>query len=764
MNKRSKSKCPITGLSIITHPDWTNISFESNHLITFKIINNNILFVESKGVVTIHSLKGTLSLSEKIIKENFGNNPFIYMENLEKVSSISVAGRKYYINFLQKLKNLKMLIYFNASPFLRLSIKLAKKINFFSFQVHAVKTYSEAIDLSLKSLNTNTDNSEITEKKWDIQFEEYSVRFQVINDNICHIESQGILGLHHINKVIEFQNNFIKKKLKNKKGEYYLLLNFNNVSITRECRMVYAKKIQSLFHEFPFKHYVYFGASRLLEIVVAFSTRFISFKVKKTSNFQSGLDFIQKDMEKNENQKSENQKSEMQKHIDEFIVFLSQVDWEKEGFDKSFNKDISHPFYKIYDAITLIKSDLDELYLERKQNKEEKAILQYKLQQSLKLETMGKLAGSVAHDLNNVLSGIVSYPDIILNTLPQKKENEKAIKYIKRMQISGQKAAEIVQDLLTLSRRGVVNFESINLNTVINQYLKSPELKKLQQTNPQVSIKCNLAEDLFNISASPIHLSKAVMNLVTNAVEAIQGKGNVLVTTKNKKFKNETIATYEKKADGKYIELIVSDTGSGISKQDQPKIFEPFYSKKVMGSSGTGLGMMVIKGTVDDHNGFIIIKSEENKGTDFILYFPVKDQNSTNKIVKKINNFTGKGESILIVDDDEDQRIIAKEILQGLYYSAKTCSSGEESIEYLKSNSVDLVIIDMIMAPGIGGLETYKQILKLNSKQKAIIVSGYSASNDVELVQKLGAGKYIRKPYTTEEIGVAVYEELNKKE
>jgi len=375
---------------------------------------------------------------------------------------------------------------------------------------------------------------------------------------------------------------------------------------------------------------------------------------------------------------------------------------------------------------------------------------------------MGKLAGSVAHDLNNVLSGIVSYPEIILKILPANCENKKAIKYIKRMQKSGQRAADIVQDLLTLSRSGVVSFEQVNLNDVIEQYLKSPELIKLKLDKPAISIKTNLSKNLKNISASPIHLSKATMNLITNAFEAISEKGNIIITTKNKNFVNQTLKGYDKKADGSFVKLIISDTGSGISEQDQPKIFEPFYSKKVMGNSGTGLGMMVIKGAVDDHNGFIIVKSKENKGTEFTLYFPVNEDGANKKITKKIDNYTGKGETVLVIDDDEDQRIIASKILKDLYYSVKVCSCGEEAVEYLLNNKADLIVLDMIMSPGIDGLETYKRIKKTNPLQKAIIVSGYSASNDVEKAQKLGAGTYLRKPYTIENIGISVYNELNQ--
>lgn len=769
MKGKVTSICPETGLTITTDEEWTNVSFGEGHRITFKLIGQSIILCESSGFVTMESLKGTLNLSRKIIETHFSSRPFIYMEDLSKVKSISIAGRKYYIRFLQRLKNLKLLIYFNTSPLLRFSIKLAKKLNAFGFEVHATKTFKEAMTHSLSKLEITGKQlppepiTSIENPTWDLTFENFAVRFDVHSKNILHVNSHGIFGLEHLEEVISYQNKFIKDNFGDQSGKYYFMVNLSSVSITRECRKLYARKIQELYDELPFRRYIYYGANRLLDVVIVFLTSFISFKVKKARDFNDALKYIEKDSHPH-NKDGVSGSSEIQQYIDEFLTFLGSVDWEKDDIDTVMKKNINHPFYQIYDAIALIKTDLNELSLMRKKNEEEKAVLKHKLQQSLKLETMGKLAGSVAHDLNNVLSGIVSYPDIILKELPDQDENAKAIKYIRRMKKSGQKAADIVQDLLTLSRSGVVSFKPVNLNSIIEEYANSPEFKKLGSNHPEVHIEYQLAKELPPVSGSAIHLSKSIMNLITNAFEAITGEGKVVVSTKKTTLvdKHFSSSSSPKAANGQYIELIVSDTGSGISKQDQPKIFEPFYSKKVMGRSGTGLGMLVIKGTVDDHNGFIQIESKEKTGTSFMLYFPVTTEIVPEEIMRKIDHYTGQGESILIVDDDEDQRIIAYKILKDLYYSVKTCPSGEAAIEFVQNHPVDLLVLDMIMPPGMDGLETYRQIKKLKPDQKAIVVSGYSASHKVTEVQRLGAGKYLRKPYTIEDLGTAVYLELLK--
>ncbi|MCP3932448.1 MAG: response regulator, partial [Bacteroidetes bacterium] len=229
------------------------------------------------------------------------------------------------------------------------------------------------------------------------------------------------------------------------------------------------------------------------------------------------------------------------------------------------------------------------------------------------------------------------------------------------------------------------------------------------------------------------------------------------------KYIDTPIRGYENVKEGDYVILTVSDSGAGISSVDLEKIFEPFYTKKVMGRSGTGLGMAVVWGTVKDHKGYIEVQSTEGKGTTFNLYFPVTRKVIGGKEeVLSMEGYKGNGESILVVDDVEEQREIAFRMLDRLNYSVTSVASGEEAVDYMKNNSADLLVLDMIMEPGINGFETYKKILELHPGQKAIIASGFSETDIVKKAQGLGAGEYLKKPYTLEKIGLAVKEEFEK--
>ena len=385
--------------------------------------------------------------------------------------------------------------------------------------------------------------------------------------------------------------------------------------------------------------------------------------------------------------------------------------------------------------------------------------MEARLQRAQKMEAIGTLAGGVAHDLNNILGGLVSYPELLLLQLPIDSPLRKSILTIQK---SGEKAAAVVQDLLTLARRGVVVTEVANLNDVVDGCLKSPEHETLQLYHPGVHIETHLKKGTLNILGSSTHLSKTVMNLVSNAAEAMPEGGTLTVSTENR-YIDRSIRSYDDLKEGDYVVLTISDTGTGISPDDMEKIFEPFYTKKKMGRSGTGLGMAVVWGTVKDHNGYIDVQSTEGKGTTFTLYFPVtRERLPENESHLAIESYSGKGESILIVDDVEEQRKIASGMLIEMGYSVVSVSSREEAVEYLTTNKIDLLILDMIMDPGMDGLDIYKKILETHPGQKAIIASGFPETDRVKEVLSLGAGAYIKKPFLLEKIGLAVKEELEK--
>jgi CheY-like chemotaxis protein len=274
-------------------------------------------------------------------------------------------------------------------------------------------------------------------------------------------------------------------------------------------------------------------------------------------------------------------------------------------------------------------------------------------------------------------------------------------------------------------------------------------------------VEVHLAEDLLNISGSEVHLSKCLMNLVSNAVDSLPGGGHIIIKTANR-YMDNSFRGFELIPEGEYTVLTVTDNGIGMTSSDLEHIFEPFYTKKTMGRSGSGLGMSVVWGTLRDHDGFIDIHTEEGTGTSFYLFFPVTRLDRQFSPVVHIEDYIGQGESILVVDDAPEQRALAERMIQRLGYHVSVAESGRTALEALQLRTYDLIILDMIMPSGWDGLETYRRILALNPRQKAIIASGYSENERVREMQRMGAGTYVKKPYTLEKIGLAVRQELDR--
>ncbi len=383
-----------------------------------------------------------------------------------------------------------------------------------------------------------------------------------------------------------------------------------------------------------------------------------------------------------------------------------------------------------------------------------------KLSKKRKMEAIGLLAGGIAHDLNNILSGIVGYPDILLLDPEISLRNKDMIQQI---QNAGLRASAIVNDLLTVTRGVASPKQVVNVNEIIDEFFNSPEYMKIIENPTAIQVSTRLDSDLLNIKASPVHIRKVFMNLISNAVDAVRNESNgvVLVTTENVCFE-KPVKKYEEIKNGDYVLLTVFDNGKGISSKDIDKIFEPFYTKKTMGRSGTGLGLTIVWNTVHDHDGYIDVQTED-KGVFFRLYFPLTrdlvDQVPEDTLEK---DFHGSGESVLVVDDQESQRTMLCKMLNHLGYSPDAVSSGEAAVKYIRHNPVDIIILDMLMEPGMNGRQTYEKILGINPDQKAIIASGYSKNEDVVMAQKSGAGQFIKKPFTLNKLSAALKDELNR--
>jgi CheY-like chemotaxis protein len=242
---------------------------------------------------------------------------------------------------------------------------------------------------------------------------------------------------------------------------------------------------------------------------------------------------------------------------------------------------------------------------------------------------------------------------------------------------------------------------------------------------------------------------------VTNAAEAIDRTGRIQIRTRNEDLEPAAALKAGVEA-GRFVVVEIEDSGGGIAAADIEHVFEPFYTKKVMGRSGTGLGLAVVWNTIQDHRGGITVTSS-TRGTVFTLFFPAAaglSQPQPDEAESTLDQ--GAGETILVVDDEPHQRDIAGQMLELLGYRVLTAASGEQAVAYLKENEVDLVLLDMLMGAGLNGRQTFEQIIALHPGQKALIASGFSEDAEVQRALRLGVSGYLQKPYVLKTLGKAI--------
>jgi PAS domain S-box-containing protein len=405
---------------------------------------------------------------------------------------------------------------------------------------------------------------------------------------------------------------------------------------------------------------------------------------------------------------------------------------------------------------------------QRRKSKEREDMLRERLQRSERLESIGLLAGGVAHDLNNMLGPLTSLPLLMIEDIDAVCHGDtSAAPRIKddlmEISSSANRAALTIKDLMALSRSSSSSKDNVSLNNLVNDFVETREFSELKSGHPGMSLDLDLLYPLPQVAASHSHIMRVISNLSRNAIEAMGETGTLSIQTRVVEFDEDAIR-HEIIRAGRYVVLTIADTGSGIPEESIGKIFDPFYTSKAMSThSGSGLGLSIVHSIVKDHDGYIDLITGEGQGSRFELFFPVSGAQKTDSMESMAS---GGKEKILIVDDDRSQRFVARRVLEKFGYAVTEAENGSEAVrlfEHPGNNPVDydLILMDMVMEPDMDGIAALERIRAVNPQQKAIIVSGYSAMERAEKAQALGAG-WVSKPYDSHTIGKAVRDKLDE--
>lgn len=372
--------------------------------------------------------------------------------------------------------------------------------------------------------------------------------------------------------------------------------------------------------------------------------------------------------------------------------------------------------------------------------------LEKDLRQAQKMESLGRLAGGIAHDMNNLLSPIMGYSQMLKKIVADDKRIEK---YVNSIHKAGQSAQDLVRQLLSFSRKQDIKLEPIDLNSVIKDF------KKLLQKaiHEDVEIKYNLAESLPEIIADKGQIEQIIMNIAVNADDAMPAGGTLTIETRVTDLDDKYTATYDDFKTGKHATIIINDTGQGIDAEIRKKIFDPFFSTK--GEHGTGMGLSTVYGIVKQNNGDIHVYSEPEQGTTFKVYLPVTKRSSVKEREREKDKTKDPGgsETVLVAEDNQESLELIREVLELKGYQVIMAENGKEALEKLKEHKVtpDLLLADVIM-PELNGKELYQKLIKKYPDLKVIYMSGYTNG----VISQKGILKesisFIQKPYNVDKL------------
>ncbi len=402
-------------------------------------------------------------------------------------------------------------------------------------------------------------------------------------------------------------------------------------------------------------------------------------------------------------------------------------------------------------SITLAVRDLSE----EKRLEIQEADLRAQLERAARMESIGLLAGGVAHDLNNILGPMVAYPGLILETMA---EDHEYFNDVQEMGNSAQRATAIIQDLLAMSRRGHYEFNPVSLSAVIRDFLCSPGFKNPFSNLSNITMQVNLDDDAPLVMGSEHHINKILMNLCSHALDAMPSGGVLNISTAYL-ADDPSLEVLNANHDQGVVECRIGDTGEGIAPEHLDRLFEPSYATNAPGHGNVGLGLSVAYSVIQDLGGLVDVRSTHGEGTEFTVKLPAvfaaAEEPGADEIIP-----VGQ-ERVLIVDDDASQLKLASRLLSSLGYQVYCVPHGQAAIDFLHQQQVDLVLLDMVMEDGFDGLDTYRVIHVRWPRLACIIASGYSESDRVKEAIRLEAFGLLKKPYSKRELAFSVRRALD---
>jgi PAS domain S-box-containing protein len=727
----------------------------------------------------------------------------------------------------------------------------------------------------------------IANNNWDIENDGFTNHALLIDKNILHSVVSGFLNEAHV-PMVENMRRSIRHVLPSNESFQYIVVDVSKFKKgNRNARQLYMKSLKEWHKQFPFRMYIIYGANAFMTVAFRLARPFMPFKGVAARNIEHAFKIIREDKYPTSKEKKDiypDKTDPENNFIEDLLGYIGGINWEKEGRDRSAPKvnDQNHPFAIVFQAIELIKDELDDLFKEREKfqtnliesekkyremfekgsdllclhdlegnliesniafkkeygleemetvgvsirdfiteryrkefddylhriktrghdtgvmnvtiGKGQEILLEYnntlardkngkpigirgsarnitdrvaaqreskrlegQLIQKHKMEAIGILSGGIAHDFNNILSIIIGNAELALGDLTEQHPSHSNLDKIIQAVLKGK---DIVTQLLNFSRNTEPELRPIKIGPVIED-----STRFFQSIIPTtIDIRTNIQATTETILADPTQINQVMINLCTNSWQEMEESGGMLsVDIKRVVLDSDSEDIHSGLANGNYTLIKVRDTGRGIDSDIIDQIFDPYFTTKEFGN-GSGMGLSVVHGIVQNHNGTISVSSHSGKGTTFTICFPlieVEDEMRSQTPIEE--NIPHGNETILFIDDDESIVTITKQMIERLGYRVEASMSPLDALQLfqLKPNYFDLVITDMTM-PQMTGDKLFEKMRAIRPDIPVIIFTGHSPLIDKEKAKKIGATSYVMKPVVMNELAHAIRNALNR--
>ena len=553
--------CPVTGLPILSRPEWTDVSFGKDYRVTISILGDSILLLQVSGYATLHDIKHALSFTDKVIAEGiYGDRGFLLLEDMSNAIGMSREARKYFINHTKKRKNLRAMIFYGVSPLYKLSINLGKRLNILKFNLKIADNYTDAVKSAQEILsNAQTEIEEshtntyfpplnisdgdgaphkiVSQPDWCYQAENFSLRYEIVNGNILHAVTAGRLEKEYIDPALRLKEKVIKSLGKLADSYYYVLGMKESKGASQKTRKSYIDAVLVLYEKYPFQMFIFYGANRVLKAGINLARPFMPFKVRVVKDLESALNLIDKENSINivptpllTDKHSAGKPlapDQIQQYVNELLKFIGGINWEIDGITEEAERDHSYPFSPVFNAINLIKWELDDLWTEQKRT--EKELKQAKETAEGANRAKSEFLANMSHELRTPLNHIMGFTELVVD----KKFgdlNEVQTEYLGDVLQSSRHLLSLINDILDLSKveAGKLELELANVNLVA---LMESSLVMVKEKAIKHGIALSVNTDGIPevIRADERKLKQIMYNLLSNAVKFTPDGGAVSV-------------------------------------------------------------------------------------------------------------------------------------------------------------------------------------------------------------------------------------------